>query len=154
VTCIAWDGRWLAADGLSTCGDQIINDDAVKLFRVHHPDHGPMMAGLAGMVPVFAHWLKELGKEGFPAEAADMDDACGLFVDRRGGCWTVYANGLWTRLTGSYAQGSGGLLALTVLRDGGSAVDAVRFASRHSTSCGGTIRVYDWKANGVMKLRN
>lgn len=153
MTCVAWDGRLLAVDSLSTCGDQILHDDANKLHRLTHPEHGIMIAGIAGATSIMAHWLQCIEKEGFGAEAGDMDDAQGLFVSRDGRCWTNHPNGT-PIFNHSYATtGSGGLLANTVLRDGGDAIQAVRFAIRHSTTCGGPIRVYCPSSGVIARIK-
>jgi hypothetical protein len=153
MTCIAWDGRLLVADGQITFGDQIADLDAAKLHRLSHPTHGPMIAGLSGSCALWAKWLNEIEGSGFSASVAEIDTAEGLFVDREGRCWEVQTAGTWERVKRYAATGSGATFAYTVLRDGGSAVDAVRCASRHSTTCGGTIRIYDPASNVVVALR-
>lgn len=153
MTVIAWDGRYLVTDGRTTCGDQIMSENATKLHRVHHPDHGSMMAACAGTVVAVAPWLEGIAQDGFKSDTAKDHDAAGLFVDRAGRCWEAHSDRLWLRCRDHASQGSGALLANTVLRDGGTALDAVRFAIRHSSTCGGTIRVYDWSSNVIVALR-
>lgn len=153
MTCVAWDGRLLAVDGQTTFADQIADLDTNKLHRVNHPTRGLMVAGLSGSCPYFAKWLWEIEQGGFSASVAEIEHGQGLFVDRGGLCWEVQAAGTWERVQRYAATGSGAMLAYTVLRDGGSAVDAVRFAIRHSTTCGGTIRVYDPASNVIAVIK-
>lgn len=153
MTCIAWDGRLLVADGQSSYGNQIIHLDQRKLLRTSTPDLGPMVAGLSGATNFFQKWLDAIARDGFTAPVGNWDDAMGLFVDRRGQCFEAYANGTYSKPTSYAATGSGGSLAYAVMRDGGSAIDAVRYASKHLMSCGGDIRAYCPVSNVMVRLR-
>jgi 20S proteasome alpha/beta subunit len=156
MTCLAWDGRYLVADGRSTLGDLIADDDVRKLRHINHPDHGPMVAGLCGQNRYFEKWLEAIEVGGFSAYlgSTESDVVGGFFVDRGGRCWEVDGDGTWIQVTSFSASGSGAVLAYPILRDGGSALDAVRFACRHSTSCGGTIRVYCPRSHVIVALKD
>lgn len=155
MTVIAWDGRLLVADSRISAGDQIITDDGEKLHHLTHPVRGPMIAGLSGSTRYWAKWLNVIEGQSFgePVGAGETyQHGQGLFVDRSGTCWEAQTDGTWEEVATYSTQGSGGLLANTVLRDGGDAVEAVRFACRHSMSCGGTIRVYCPASNVIVRL--
>ena len=144
MTTIAWDGRFLAADGRVTNGDQITTDEDVKI-QIEHVHGDKFVAAFAGGVSDSRELLdiaigeKEytgaLDANIFLIKNDDEIFLCGA-DDKR------YWQG---ELKFSEAMGSGGNYATAALDLGCTSMRAVEQAIKRDIHSGGKINVYDTK---------
>lgn len=133
MTTIAWDGRTMAADRLST-GHR---NPVCKLHRL--PDGG--IVGGAGQLDEILRAVEWLQQGGVPADKPKLADDCMtlLMVDGRGKAWT-YHSALHPVpiLLPFYAVGSGSDYAMAAMACEKDAADAIRIAARfdHNTGVG------------------
>lgn len=84
MTCIAWDGKTLAADKrMSSCG---VGITVTKIFRVNDSLVGVSGDGAQGMDMVA--WLRDGGNpDNFPIAQRDKDQWAGILVVSSDGLW-------------------------------------------------------------------
>lgn len=141
MSVIAWDGKIIASDRMCTWGDTL--STTRKIFKLANGNivgfTGTLGAGLA-----MKHWYEN---------GADIDK----FPDvQKSDDWTTFvvADHGWLMfyekqpfpievIDKFYAFGSGREVALGVMAMGGSAIQAVKIASKYCSGCGKGIYWYD-----------
>lgn len=134
MTCIAWDGKTLAADRLRvTCG---LKSTATKIYRVP--------GGIVGFAGSEVHALRVLawfrGARGgeFPAPPSSDEGADALFIDSSGAWFyasTCHGVGIY-RDDPFLAMGCGRDYAMAALYCGKTAREAVEVACALDNGCG------------------
>lgn len=140
MTTIAWDGRTLAADSLSTWNGSR-DGLATKIAK-----RGSILAGSAGNAVIcrrLLDWFRT-GMQGHPPSAGNKDagnwSTISLFG--YGGMVVSYGPDGWESVrVPSYALGSGAEYAAGAMSAGCDARRAVEIAIEHDTSSGGPITV-------------
>ena len=132
MTTIAWDGKRIAADGLSTCDGFVVATDDPKLFR-----RKGVVIGVAG------DWASAVPMVEFIAGQRDFDSECKdiTALAIRNGKGVVY-EGRKTPypVKPPYAIGSGACFALAAMEAGTDALKAVKVACKLDTASGGKCR--------------
>jgi ATP-dependent protease HslVU (ClpYQ) peptidase subunit len=143
MTTIAWDGRYLAADGQRTFGDRIAGTDFRKIVV-----KGVFIYAFTGMTPMMDVMIA------WHQEGADPEKLP-LGWDKDEGGWTlvvVDGNGLGKysdgcpyleRLPAPWAFGAGQEYAIGAMRAGADARRAIEIVSEICYHTGGTIQVVD-----------
>lgn len=139
MTIIAWDGKVLAADRLSTIGGTPLPPTR-KIHRLTAPNGKQALVGFSGstgFAASFLHWMKG-GDEPALKSGEDMKWAIMLIQEPR---WVWYRSdnaNRWDLLgaCSGWAIGSGCDYALGAMQAGASAQEAVRIASRLDNQCG------------------
>lgn len=124
MTTIATDGRMVAADSRSTCGNLVVQRAAVKLRRLAD---GRVLgtAGTAAQGIEFGDWL-DAGAD--PAERPDFDDLEAIVLDYDCHVWACGNSGKLTLRDAPHAIGTGGDVALGAMLAGRDAFEAVKLA--------------------------
>ncbi len=142
MTCIAWDGKTLAADKRGDWDGVVCT--VTKIHKI-----GRQLIGFSGSLSQAGEvlaWFKGGEKpEDFPQSQRDKDDAVTALVIRpTGSVDTFHRTPYPVRLEDSFAAiGSGRDFALMAMRLGKSAREAVELTAEYVTDCG----------NGVDELR-
>jgi|GEM_PF-2876249 len=128
MTTIAFDGKVLAADRGCSMDGIVFSGGFSKIIII-----GDMLiagAGTAAAWRSLAHWHAAQPKgEEWRHPAPSWGDGYGCEVIERGGrSYTIEESGAMLPAAGSWAQGSGRLIALGALGAGASAIEAVRIA--------------------------
>lgn len=137
MTCIAWDGKSLAAERLLTEGDLVFGYEK-KILKYNEgvwSSRGSVLDGVC-----FQQWLNgeiKSWKAGKDFEGLFVKDKRVYYVDKKLVPWDVTDHKL--------AIGSGGPTAQVVLNEGYTAKEAVKVACQQVTSCGGKIDVVNVK---------
>lgn len=143
MTCIAWDGKTLAADKLA--GDQWTKFGiTTKIHRVG--GHLVGLAGIASLNREMLSWFAAGAKpEDFPARQKVEADCSSMLVVNPDGSHTIYQAGPFPMLYESrYAAiGSGKEAAAAVMELGFGAKKAVEIASRVCAGCGNGMDVLE-----------
>lgn len=140
MTCIAWDGKTLAADKRATYGGMICT--VTKIFRVYG-----LLVGGSGELPfilAMVEWVRNGRKaEDFPASQRDKDDWQAVLVIEADGTPLLYERTLFpVRYEQQHiAIGSGREYARAAMYCGKSAREAVEVACALDSGCGNGIDV-------------
>lgn len=135
MTVIAWDGRVLAADRQSQCGDCKV--PVTKIYRMHR-----CLVGISGNLSMgmeMFEWLKaDADPDKFRQDWRDPDKGASLLMITHDGlAWKYESSPYPFQHHGSTAAaGSGMEVALATMHCGKSAVEAVKLASMYLASCG------------------
>lgn len=137
MTCIVFDGTTIAADGLTTNGEVIVEKKARKLIVV-----GDVVIGCVGRSDdchAFHLWAES--RNGHPIPYPKLsDDFQALMVDCDGDCYVFdekFATG--RKVQAPYAIGCGSYVAYGALSVGADAIKAVNAACARHVYCGGDI---------------
>lgn len=133
MTTIAWDGVILATDSLITISDRIVHDDAKKLFRLKD-GRLAAFAGNAHCIIECVAWLES------KREAPPTGDYTILVVMPDGKARCYEDGNSYSSVKAPYSRGSGGVIALTAMRCGKTAVEAVRMAIELDVYSGGRVQ--------------
>lgn len=149
MTTIAYDGRYIAADGRCTLSDVIIDDNTHKFYTNQVTGDIFALCGDMTLVQKFADDFT-------PRKDIDFDINCsGIKITKDGLLYVVNYEKVkhedkwryWEMLIPSsltkYAAGSGREYALSSLDLGCSAEQAIESASKRDIYTGGKITVYD-----------
>ncbi len=139
MTCIAWDGKTLAAD--KRCTQAGLARTVTKIHKV-----GLLLVGLAGDEETglaMLEWVRN-GRipENFPSDVRDKDgDARCVLVVIEDGAVLVYQGSPWPAKYEDpfYATGSGRDYAIAAMHLGKTAREAVEIACLFDVSCGNGI---------------
>lgn len=139
MTCIAWDGKTLAADKRATCCGVAVT--TTKIRRVERDGALLGWTGDQDSGELLAEWYeKGAEREKWPEFQKDKDDWCRLIVVNSGGVWTYERKPVAVRVEDPYmAWGSGRDFALAALHLGKSACEAVAVACLFNTDCGNGV---------------
>jgi len=134
MTVIAWDGKTLAADRQSQCGDGIIA--VTKIFRVAN-----CLVGITGDLTTgleMKEWLRNTDPALFRQEWRNPDAGAGMLVIYPDGtAWKYESSPTPFPLEGPFAAaGSGASHALVAMDCGSTARQAVLLVQRYINSCG------------------
>ena len=141
MTVIARDGRILAADSLTTFGDERSLHPAEKIKIAHGRAYGA--SGTAGLLDVLTAWHAAGAKpEDLPK---GLDQGWWMIaIGRDLTCWYgCGASPHFIQVAAPWAMGSGGRFATGAMLAGSDAARAVEIAIRMSTSCGPPVRTID-----------
>ena len=135
MTCVAWDGKWLAGDSLLT-QDGAIDSEARKVYKLRD---GTLL-GFAGRYEdglVLLDWVKRgEPKEGEPKRLS----ITAIKIAPSGEAFVCESRVKWWPLKEPYyAIGSGAPYGKTAMRLGLSAHQAVRIAAEFDWQTGGKI---------------
>lgn len=159
MTTIAFDGRYLAADGRMTRGDIVCSDKFKKIhvFKaiIQGKTQEVAVFGAGAWSGIFAimQWMKQndvfdidpdLPRPSFPADndghAVSMDVA---FVTKSGELYCLDDQSRPAPYTAPFGEGSGFPFAQMALNMGMSAPEAIRQAIKMDVNSGGEIACFD-----------
>lgn len=140
MTCIAWDGKTLAADrGL------MVAESVRSYKKVHHVNghRGRFLIGLCGATAFTDRVLEYFNSQTeveFPrfqdyVSGSDLSSTCGLVINEAGECRFIYCDGQFSEPMGDNwgADGSGCVFLAGALAAGVSAQRAIELAIEHTT---------------------
>ena len=148
MTTIAYRDGVLASDSRETAyKSRIDTDKAKKIFRV-----GSCIVGMAGSSAQGMQMLEALKKAVKARKKGEenvlpnimLKSCMALLVEGDGGLW-FYEKGVWMRVDGYYAIGSGSDYAIAAMDTGLSAKEAVRIAINRDCFSGGRIQTLELK---------
>lgn len=136
MTCIAWDGRTLAADRRACLGTMIY-----EVTKVHRLPDGSLFGGAGEFdsAQELLHWFREgAHPEEWPACQKDKDLWCGgILIRPEGTAWRIERQPRLLRIESPFfACGSGREMAMAVMHLGYTAQKAVEVASALDSACG------------------
>lgn len=137
MTCIASDGRSIAADGRMMIGDRTISDRYDKLIPV--PDGSIIgVTGATDDLERVRMWAAGEAKDGDPPKLSKESALLRLYPDGS----IAYAEFafLWVPMDAPAAIGSGAQLAEGAMLAGKSPAEAVKIAAKRMTTVGGKVR--------------
>lgn len=162
MTTIAFDGRYLAADGRMTRSDIIVSGNVKKsrlitaIIRGEEQEVLVFGAGSWNGIYTVMEWMKvndvfdtdpDLMRPCFPADPdGDYSRQDLSFITRDGELYCLDAQSRPAPYDAPYADGSGFPFAQMGLTLGQSAVEAVRSAILMDTNSGGDITCFDTEA--------
>ena len=174
MTVIAYDGKILAADGLSSDGCRVFSKSTKKIFPFlnisHHPVALVAMSGDACDEAPFLAWLPKVlyfdsGIKQYVLHTAciapdvvaafpHLDDSTNALVVINGTAWMYICNAYPIEVPTPFAMGSGRDEARAAMYCGKDAISAVRLSCEMNTSCGGIIEAWDVSALKIIKPRD
>lgn len=145
MTCIAYDGRYIACDKQASIGE--MKTTTRKLFLDPKRMLAAGCAGNSARVREFHEWLRR----GRPMAAFPpfqrTDDALHVLVIDRGVPFFYGSGCMPIRIEQPFfATGSGSPYAMGAMARGATAIEAVEIANQWDTGCG---RGVDWAALGA-----
>lgn len=148
MTTIAYDGRYIAADGRETMSTIITNDSVDKSIKT---DKGLFF--LCGQ----SKDCKEFAKEFAPREPTKITSSISGFLYKdKEVYWVGVSEGeyfLDSQDGVLLAAGSGRDYAISAMDHGKSAVDAVRYAITRDSCSGGKIICFDTSTGEFIKVK-
>ncbi len=153
MTTIVWDGKTLAADGRTSKGSVISQDDRIKIHMASGLVRGSKVicyaiAGVADMVDVLGDWIKEDCP--ITDEFQDKEFAVIIITEESAYLYHDTSNDLF-ELQCNECLGSGGVYAEAVLPLGFNAVKACKHGASIDLFSGGTGCYVNCR-DGVPKL--
>jgi ATP-dependent protease HslVU (ClpYQ) peptidase subunit len=137
MTCIAWDGKTLAADKQATSVGY-----GYTVTKVHRVDGKGLVAFSGdgdGAMALLAWFRGGMNPAEYPAGQKD-NDVCGLFIDTSGRAMSYGKSAFPQTIEGKfYAMGCGRDYALAAMHLGKSAREAVEVACALDSFCGNGI---------------
>lgn len=140
MTCIAWDGKVLAADRGLMIGDSI---RSYKKLHVVNGHRGRFLLGLCGGTGFTDRVLEYFNSQtetSFPKvqdymPTFDLGHTCGLVINEKRECRFLYCDGQFSEPTLDKwgADGSGCVFLAGALAAGASAEQAIQLAIQHTT---------------------
>ena len=136
MTCIAWDGKTLAADKRGSAGSV-----AVTVTKIHRLTNGNLV-GVSGDLVVgmaMLAWLQAgANAADLPEKQKNRDNYCGVLEIRKDGtAWKYEDTAFPFQLEDSFcAIGSGRDFAVAAMHLGKSALEAVKIACLYDPACG------------------
>lgn len=157
MTTLAFDGRYAATDGRSTCGMTITGKQVKKLFLIDGVLEGEqtqflyMGAGSYAMLMLVKKWLEEGGdvfskdpEQAFPQLEPESFE--GIIITREGEAFELETSMVSMPVEIPVGGGSGFPFALTAMHMGQNAVQAVYTATELDCGSGGKITAFDVEA--------
>jgi ATP-dependent protease HslVU (ClpYQ) peptidase subunit len=146
MTIVCWDGETLASDSRICSGTTIVDDRHKKIFKISGEYEGDSLLaiGLSGVVSQWGYVIQQL-KSGEPF---DQDHEVSAIVIGKLYSYNVEAG---QRFLGQYSKkiqlvvGSGQDFALSAMRLGLNAEQAVKHTIKHDASCGGRLQTWSDK---------
>lgn len=151
MTVIAFDFKYLVADGRMCRGTSLVSDTVTKLHKQSVSGLGDCIIGLCGCMDLKGPYLEHLNAEGltpmdtFLGKDEDGPIAMRGFVYDISGkeCYEISSEGGYFLLDSPQAIGSGCFTAQHYLTTGHNAIVAVVEACKTEMTCGGDILIYD-----------
>lgn len=139
MTCVAWDGKTLAADKRATCSGM-----ASTTTKIRRSARDGALLGWTGNQDageLLAEWYEAgADKTKWPEFQKDKEDWCRLIVVNGDGAWYYETKPVAVRVEDPFmAWGSGRDFALAALHLGKTAREAVEVACIFDTGCGNGI---------------
>lgn len=148
MTTIAYDGRYIAADGRETYGNMICEDFVDKSIVTS--------SGIFFLAGGASDCIK-FSKSFIVDQKTDIDDDTIGFLFKEDACFMVgISDGVFWDYdqTGKpFSVGSGSQFAIAAIDHGKSAVDAVRYAITRDCKSGGKITCFDTKTKKFIKVK-
>lgn len=159
MTTIAFDGRYLAADGRMTCGNIINGSKTKKLFPLTATLHGVQQeivffgAGGFATINSVVEWLKQ-GNDPYSFDPDQVRPVCEQgevdfgYITQDGQVHTMEFELMPYDGEVPWSGGSGFPFAIMAMRMGMNAVQATYEAMKHDSGSGGTVTCFDvdeWK---------
>lgn len=145
MTTIAFDGRYLAADGRVTTGSLITSKEEPKILRFFSKVlDREIFFSAAGSSPVIhkvAKWL-QTADGACPEFTSDNFDGFVIGIDGQNGA-ELCPGGAWRPVGESWVGGSGYQIAMTCMHLGRTAMEAVKVATELDCYSGGAITYVD-----------
>lgn len=158
MTTVAWDGTTLASDSQSSSGDMVCTLREQKVFTPPENEqwsvNGELVVavGTAGDCGIEAQLFGLMSKNlTFSTEFTPEPDFTALAMTANGRAWIISkksgdAHASISLQLDSYAIGSGGLIALSAMRCGKNAIDAVKVAVELDLYSGGKVQSFSTTA--------
>lgn len=159
MTTLAWDGKTLAGDGLTTSDQLIIRTNAEKVFKLSGPDL-TILSGCTGAVQQiekFKDLLQGVLRESSTESAVKSLKVGNIQFDDGFQAIIIFRSGVDLRLfrvetmvypveykTDKMAIGCGQEFALAAMDHGKTAPEAVEYAATRNVYTGGLITVVDF----------
>lgn len=140
MTTIAWDGRTLAGDAMTTWGGTPMRACVPKVHKVTAPNGRKALVGFSGSLAygnAYLAWLN--GGDKPDPKVPESTGWTVIMVDDEGGIWQRSdTSDAWTLLGRrvNWACGSGADYALGAMAAGATAEQAVKIASNLDTNTG------------------
>ena len=139
MSIVCSDGKTIAADGLTTFGDEWAMRPSVKIKVVNGCIYA--YAGILAMRDVITEWYSARVDYGNPPKSPEKDAWTLLVIDQTETHYHVDSNTPWPIVVDvPYAMGSGDRYALGALHAGATPREAVEIACKLSISCGPPIQ--------------
>lgn len=141
MTCVAWDGKTLAADKRVVYAG--LARTVTKIFRVDNVLVGIAGDGAQGMEMI--DWIRGgCAPDRFPASQRDKEQWATIAVIKADGLWVYERSPYPMRIEDkTYATGSGRDYALAAMHLGKTAREAVEIACLFETGCGNGVDVLE-----------
>lgn len=143
MTCIAWDGRTLAADKRTSFGG--LHATTSKVHRVG--DALVAGCGTTALIAEMLWWLRDGADPAkFPAQQRDSKESVSLLVVRSGQPLLQYETTPWPLVIENmqWAIGSGRDFAMMAMHLGKSAAEAVELTAHFCHDCGNGVDVLEF----------
>jgi len=139
MTTIAFDGKYIAADGRETFGSIVASDTVDKFYK-----KGDIVYCLAGAVDECIRFVADFKeKESFFFEKSDC---CGFMVDAGIVYYVCIFDGLFYKCPqgrDKFALGSGMQFAIAAMDHNCDALSAITYTAKRDTKTGGDITIYE-----------
>lgn len=146
MTVIAWDGKTLAADSRVTVHSAIVDDNMQKLYRLHkeimYGGDKLLAVGWSGDAADVDRVLCYLYSEEFPSDM-EVKHGIGALVIGKKYAYILEPGQSFLiryRRNTKLAEGCGAPFAMSAMKLGLNAVQAVKHAIKLDSACGGKIR--------------
>jgi ATP-dependent protease HslVU (ClpYQ) peptidase subunit len=160
LTVIAYDGKYLVADGRATIGTSLVTDNEAKIHPFTVKNMGKCVVALCGSLDVKGPLLAHLQTHGLGValehdigKSVDIDMGMrGLLVTSKGHAFEFTSDGGYFQITNYAAIGSGAQIANHFLTTGHDAVTAVIEACKTELTCGGNLAIYNLTTGKFEKI--
>ena len=142
MTTIAWDGNQLACDSQTTQEDTVISLNSNKLFTEVGDFDAVVGAGNPNQVLSAIAWLQ--GEKKVPSRPTG--DWVLIGVIGKQAYHLSDSSDSARELTGPYANGTGAVVAMTAMKLGKSAKEAVELACELDIYTGGEVKVWECRS--------
>ena len=152
MTTIAYDGRYLVADGKATKGETIVSLCEKKISLRHGRVYA--LAGVHALTDAVVEWHNKGADPNDPPKCSGGDNGWVLIVIDKDGCREYHNDVPYPdTVDAPCAWGSGRGMARGIMYYGASALDAVKVCCERDINSGGEIQVIDIaEALGLDKL--
>lgn len=146
MTCLAWDGRFLAADKMASNGNTCRT--TTKIRRIKRVGHMVEVIGITGELDsglLLMQWYENgADPKDWPDCQKDNDRWSRLVVADKTGCWQYERLPVKSRIEDRFsAWGQGRDFAIAAMHLGQTAAQAVAIANIYDTGCGNGVDVLE-----------
>lgn len=153
MTSIAFDGEYIASDGLVNEGGVIVDDSYEKIQKFEGKYRGENIIALAicGSLEYFQTIKDELNKS--EPKFPDSEDYVAWIITDKS-FWEIYGEHVYKMTAKVNAIGSGSKFVRSALSLGKSAKEAVKHAAKFDVYTGGKIRVLKVRDKKKKQIKN